>query len=354
MAGAGSPDAVRLLLPVAFAALLAAGCLGGTPPAERATQAIDLCRTAPVTQHTLYFGPALRLQNATAPAGYATGNAFSSGFLTNDLKEWLSDPQGSGLWIVGDVTLEYWVRSTGSPAPLALNPASPGQGYHFFNQFGSDRTFQPAFATEYSDVAPMAGKVDHYTETLRMPEGGFVVEAGDRVRVLLTDLALDSGSGGGHDVLFGGDTPSQVRFTARCWPELRWQGGQVTDEAVSMPANQGLLLGGAANVPKSTAANQARIPVQLPPHTGRLTVKIVEDATAKPVKDDVDINLLDRSGKAVWSIGSPYSDESGTLWADNLAPLFPDGSLTVEVESYSGVDYHGRVTVVAESALALP
>ena len=57
-----------------------------------------------------------------------------------------------------------------------------------------------------------------------------------------------------------------------------------------------------------------------------------------------------RSGRAVWSIGSPYSNETGTLWADNLQAVFPDGTLTVEVDSYSGVDYQGHLTVTAETA----
>jgi hypothetical protein len=296
----------------------------------------------------LYFGPDLRLQEAPAPAGYAPGNAFSSAFLTDDLKQWLSDPVPQGLWLLGNVTLEVWVRSTGSPAPLAANPNAPGQGYHLFDQFGSDRSLQPAFATEYSDVAPMAGKVDHYTETLAMPKGGFVVERGDRVRVLLTDLALDGSDGGGHDVLFGGQTPSQVRFTAHCWPGLRWSDPQtVTDTTVMLPGNQGLLTGA---VPKGPA-NQAKVAVTLPAGTQRLTVKLNQTNDRNPAKDDVDINLLDRSGKAVWSIGSPFSNESGTLWADDLAAAFPDGQLTVEVESYSGVDYTGHLVVTAETAV---
>lgn len=344
MRGAPVGDAMRWTAAV-LAALLAAGCFGPTPQARLASAQAS-CRDGPATEHVLYFGPALRLQDTVPPAGYAPGNAFSSGFATDDLKEWLSDPVPSGLWLLGNVTLEFWVRSTGTPAPLATNPNSPGMGYQFFDQFGSNRTFQPAFATEYSDVAPMAGQVSHYTEVLAMPKGGFVLEAGDRVRVLLTDLALDGSNGGGHDVLFGGQTPSQVRFAAHCWPAARYDPQTLVDQAVSMPGNQGLLTGA---VPKSPV-NQVKVPVNIPPGTQRLTVTLMQTNDRNPAKDDVDVSLLDRSGRGVWSIGSPYSNETGTLWAANLDAAFPDGTLVVEVESYSGVAYTGHLTVTAEGA----
>jgi hypothetical protein len=337
-------------LPALLAVLLFAGCLGGVPSDTKAVQAIASCRELPAAAYTVYFGPAMRLQNTSAPAGYASGNSFSSAFLDNDLKEWLSDPVTAGLWLTGNVTLEYWVRSTGAPAPVAVNRNEPGRGYHLFSQFGSDRSLQPSTAVEYSDIAPMAGTIDHYTETLAMPPGGFVVEAGDRIRVLLTDLALDGPSGGGHDVLFGGDTPSQVRFEARCWPAVHWSDPDtLLDHDVSIPANQGLLTGA---VPKG-ASNQARFPVEVPAGTQRLTITLVQGNDPNPIKDDVDINLLDRSGKAVWSIGSPYSNETGTLWGDNLDAVFPgaEHDLIVEVESYSGVAYQGHLSVVAERAL---
>lgn len=336
-------------VPTALVALLLlAGCLTGFQSDPKAVRAIDRCRASPTFDQVLYFGPALMLVPALPGPGSAPGNAFSSGFLTNDLKEWLSAPQATGLWLVGNVTLDYWVRSTGSPAPLATSTANPGQGYHFFNQFGSDRTLQPSFAREFSDVLPQDGKVDHYTETLAMPVGGFVVEPGDRVRVLLTDLALDSPTGGGHDVLFGGDTPSQVRFTAKCWPTLDWSQSQSQDATVTIPANQGLLTGG---VPKGSA-NQAEVRASIPVGTQRMTISLRQTNDANPAKDDVDISLLDSSGQEVWSIGSPYSDESGTLWYDNIQAAFPDHSLTVQVNSYSGLAYSGRVTVTFSSAQA--
>jgi hypothetical protein len=352
------PDAPgRVVAPVrAFPAVLAvallAGCFGGGPTEENAVAAIADCRMAAPSEQHLYFGPAMGLQVALPPEGFAPGNSFSSGFLTNDLKEWLSEAQPSGLWLVGNVTLDYWVRSSGTPAPLIVGGA-PGEGYHFFNQFGTDRTFQPAYAVEYSDPVTQQGTIDHYVESLALEPGGFVVEPGDRIRVLLTDLALDGANGGGHDVLFGPEHASVLTFTARCWPELQWQPDEVLlDEALSLPANQGLLFGGLAEGRQAGEANRAQFDLTVPPGTGRLNVFLRQTSDMNPVKDDVDITLLDRSGAAAWSIGSPYSDESGTLWLDNLEAKFPSGELTVQVDSYSGVAYTGQLLVTRNIALA--
>lgn len=340
-------DGAVRLFPAALALLLLAGCFGAGPTAAKADAAIASCREAPPVEHVLYFGPSLSLQPTVPPTGSAPGNAFSSGFLTNDLKEWLSAPVAEGLWLDGNVTLEYWVRSTGTPAPLVYGGPA-GEGYHFFNQFGSDRTFQPAYAVEYSEPAPAAGKVDHYNETLQMPAGGFVLEAGDRVRILLTDLAADGQDGSGHEVLFGGGTPSHVRFLARCWPTLSYDDSRLAENSFTLAANQGLLTG---RVPPGPA-NQYKVNLQLPEGADRLTIDLRQTDDRNPVKDDIDVTLLDRSGQPAWSIGSPYSDESGTLWADNLRATFPDGAITVQVDSYSGVAYQGTVTVTASFASA--
>ncbi|MEK6976295.1 MAG: hypothetical protein AABY18_08140 [Candidatus Thermoplasmatota archaeon] len=337
-------------VPVAIlVAILAAGCLQSSPGpnAGAAADAWDDCRQAAPLAYTLFFASGHHLVASVPAAGSEPGNAFSSGFLTNDLKEWLSDPVADGLWLVGDVTLDYWVRSTGSPAPLVIG-GDTGEGYHFFNQFGSDRTLQPSYATEYSTVAPMPGTVDHYTETLPMPEGGFVVEAGDRVRVLLTDLALDGPMGSGHDVLFGGETPSQVRFTAKCFPTLSWPSStRLLDEAVSLPANQGLLTGA---VPPREGSNVQTFRLTLPLDTQRLTIRLTQTDDANPVKDDIDLVLIEVDGNHTWGIGSPYSDERGVLWADNLAAAFPRRDIDVQVNSYSGLAYTGRLVVTAERA----
>ncbi|MEA3203327.1 MAG: hypothetical protein QOI63_1002, partial [Thermoplasmata archaeon] len=253
----------------------------------------------------------------------------------------------AGLWLVGNATLSFWASSAGLPAPVVTS--GTGQGYLFFDQFGSDRSLQPSYATEYGPPYQPAGTVTHYEETLAMPVGGFVVEKGQRVRVLLTDLALEGQDGGGHAILFGGATPSQVRFTARCYPAFAWSGGQVVDQAVLLPGNQGAVTHAAA--PKQ-GVNQARVEVDLPPGTGRLTIHLAQGTDANPGKDDLDLTLLDASGEPLWSIGSPYADESGTLWQDNLAQF--GGHMTVQVDSYSGVAYQGRLTVLAETPRLAP
>lgn len=334
-------------MPVAVLAVAAvlSGCLNGPNPEVAGLEAIADCRDQPAVEHVLYFGPGPRLQETLPPAGFVPGNAFSSGFLTNDLVEWLSEPVVDGLWLVGNVTLDYYVRSTGTPAPLVIG-GEPGTGYHFFNQFGSDRSLQPAYAVEYSDVAPAAGTVDHYNETLELPLGGFVVERGDRVRVLLTDLALDSPSGGGHDVLFGGETPSQVRFTAKCWTHVRWTEVEASQTGITLPANQGLLTGA---IPASQA-NSQEVPFTIPDGVERVSIRLEQTGDSNPVKDDVDIVLLDTARLPAWSIGSPYSDEAGALWLDNLQAYFPGQFFTVQVNSYSGVAYTGALTVTFESA----
>lgn len=337
---------------VGVLALLLSGCVSGGQGGDGTAavlDALDACRDGPGARHTLYFGPGHTLRPEAPAAGAEAGNAFSSGFLTNDLKEWLSAPQVEGLWLVGDVELEYWVRSTGSPAPVVLG-GDPGEGYHFFNQLGSDRSLQPSYTTQYATVAPLPGAVDHYVETFPMPEGGFVVEAGDRVRVLLTDLALDGPGGSGHEVLFGGDTPSQLRFVAKCFPTLSWPESRVlVDEAVSLPGNQGLLTGG---VPPTEGLNLQTVDVAIPSGTQRLSIRLTQTSDPNPaVKDDIDLVLVDgRDANRTWSVGSPYSDERGTLWLDNLQAFAPGGAIQVQVNSYSGTGYEGRLVVTAERA----
>ncbi len=345
-AGEGSGSSMRILFLV-LALAFVSGCLGGSKGGGEPTADADSCATqlAPVQY---YFSAGHSLVNGTVPAkGSEPGNAFSSGFLTNDLKEWLSEPVEVGIYIIGIVTLDYWAESTGSPAPLAIG-GSPGEAYHFFNQFGTDRTLQPSYATEYSSVALMPGDIDHYTASLEMPPGGFFVESGDRLRVLLTDLALDGTEGSGHNILYGGETPSSISFEALCIPTVDWlpgQGGKEQD--ISIAANQGLLTGA---IPAGDN-NRADVGIIVSHATQRMTITLTQTNDRNPVKDDIDIELLDANGTVVWSIGSPYSDEAGTLWGPNLDAIGLRGEATVRVNSYSGFAYTGHVSVVQENAL---
>jgi hypothetical protein len=172
-----------------------------------------------------------------------------------------------------------------------------------------------------------------------------VVEKGQRVRVLLTDLALDGSGGAGNDILYGAGTPSQVRFTARCYPAFSWSGASVKDAPVLIPTSQGAATHA---VPAQQGINRVRIEVPFPPGAQRVTVTLTQTTDPNPAKDDVDMTLLDANGRALWTIGSPYSDESGTLWQDNLAPF--EGHMTVQVDSYSAAAYQGHLSVIAEMA----
>lgn len=345
-----APLARLALAPLLLTAALA-GCLDddstGSGVDPKVLSAVDACRQGPITSTTLFFGPRHTLQRTLPEAGSEPGNAFSSGFLTNDLKEWLGEPAAEGQWLTGEVTVEYWVRNTGSPAPLAVDPTKPGEGYHFFAQFGSDRSLQPAYATQFDTVAPLPDTVEHYIATFTLAEGGFVVEKGDRVRFLLTDLALDGPDGSGHDVLFGGDTPSQVRFSARCYPTLAWTSMTVVDETINLPGNQGLLTGG---IRPTEGFNFQIVAFTFPPGTQRMTVTLTQQDDLNQVKDDIDLVLYEHAGAHEYGIGSPYSDEAGTLWQDNLASHFPYGEIDLQVNSYSGVDYTGRLLVTVETA----
>src|SRR5690349_11571354 len=114
--------------------LLLAGCVSpATPP----TATPASCPGA-LSQHTLFLAGAGDLVAQRPEAGSAPGNGFSGAFLDNRLQEWRSQPAPEGFTVQGNVTLEYWVRFNGSPAPVASGGPT-GKAYQFFNQFGSSR-----------------------------------------------------------------------------------------------------------------------------------------------------------------------------------------------------------------------
>lgn len=325
-----------VLLPVVAAGL--SGCMAGDTPVD--DDAAEGCWDG-VRQYTHWFGPDLGLQDTPpAEAGATPGNGFAEAFATDDMDEWLSAPVPDGLRITGNVSLEYWARNVGTPAPFMLG--DPGEGYHFFNQLGSDRTFQPSYVVEYADAAPMPGSVDHHQQTYPMPEGGFFLEPGDRFRILLTSLVMDDADGAGHEILWGGDMPSQVSFEATCFTPPTYRPAQDSTTDIEIPGNRGLLTGA---VPAEEGTNQQTVPFTLDGTEARLTVSLEQQGDENPVKDDMDLTILDGDGAEVWSIGSPYADESGTLWPANMDALMPPGEYAVRVDSYSGIDYHGTLTV---------
>lgn len=348
MANVVAPACAAMLL-----ALLGAGCLERAEfdASPEVLAALEECRQSPLATSTFYLGPGLTLRHGMPAAGSAPGNAFSSGFLTNDLGEWRSDPLPDGLWLDGTVQVEVWLRSTGTPAPLMVDPDRPGEGYQLFTQFGSDRSLQPGYAVQFDNAFQLPGTVRHYVQNLTLPPGGFVAEPGDRLRLILTDLALDGPGGSGHDVLYGGDTASRLTFTARCFPSIAWQGEVVEDADIVLRGNQGLLTGA---VPQQEGVNVQTVAVTLPINTQRITIRITQHSDVNPVKDDIDLVLTPRGGgEPSYGIGSPYSDEAGTLWVDTLDALFPTGEFDVQVHSYSGLAYEGRLVVSAEHGARL-
>ncbi len=294
----------------------------------------------------MFLGPDQALVPDLPAAGESPGNGFTQGFLTNDLKEWLGAPV-TGLHLEGNVTVEVWVRSEGTPAPIIVGGPT-GQGYHLFNQFGSNRSLQPAYAVEYNTVTPTAGQIDHYTETLALAKGGFVMEPGDRPRLLLTGLTLDGAQGPGQTILWGGDKPSHVTFTSSCWLQQYASAPHdnlYAEADVSLRGNRGLLTGA---IPAMEGFNQATVGFALTHTVARLTIRIEQTGGPRDPKQDIDLSIVDDAGNEVWSIGSPYTDEQGVLWGPNLHAVLPEGIYDVKVNSYSGLDYQGHVTIVQE------
>ncbi len=326
-------------------ASLLAGCLAGDSPADDPDLGAD--DSCGPRAYTFWFQPdgtLAALAEAPAVQTAVPGNGFAEAFLTDDMWEWLSAPLTQGLLLTGNVTVEYWARNIGTPAPVVLG-GSPGEGYHFFNQFGSTASFQPSYAVEYRSAAPPPGTIDHYNQTLEMPVGGFVVEAGEAVRLLLTSLTLDGPDGGGHEIMVGGETPSRVSFMASCFETTGWEFLEQQTHDISLAGNRGLLTGA---VPDDEGTNTATVWFELLPGTTRLTVSITQQDDANPVKDDIDLSLVHESGEELWGMGSPYSDETGRLWADNLAAIGGPGRYGARVDSYSGIAYEGQLTIIQD------
>ncbi len=179
-----------------------------------------------------------------------------------------------------------------------------------------------------------------------MPAGGFVIEKGDRVRVLLTDLALDGPDSAGHDILFGGPTPSSVSFLATCRvAPPRFQSVHKSLTGLTLVGNEGLLTGA---IPAMEGINVVTRPLHVDNETVRITVDLEQNMGPTAPKQDLDVEILDAADAVVWSVGSPYSDEHGTIYEANIAALFPAGDYKVRVHSYSGTYYAGNLAVTTE------
>lgn len=295
-------------------------------------------------ERTLWLGPGHALVEALPAAGRVGGDGFAEAFLNNDLAEWTWPGQDVPMRVVGNLTLTFWSEGNAMPAPIIIG-GGPGEGYHFFNQFGTDRGFIESYAVEYASALPSQDVVS-YTEVFAMPDGGLMVEPGDRLRLLLTNLVLDDAEGDGPSILFGGDTPSRIEFTQTCAQARTWSVLESASTPLSIPFHHGLLTGA---VQPTAGVNHQDVPFTLHAETDRITITMVQGADRNPLKDDMDITVLDGAGQQVWSIGSPYTDEIGTLWRENLGSM-PPGEYVARVNSYSGHAYEGTITVVQEVA----
>ncbi|MES2153614.1 MAG: hypothetical protein V4510_00575 [bacterium] len=333
-----------------FALVWLAGCAHDAPVGPTPPPPVVQCGDETPSAHRYYLGPGMGLNETTPSAGAAPGNGFNEAFLTNDLTTWLSQPVVSGLHIEGNVTLDLWVQVDGQVAPP--DQSSKGDAYTFLNQFGSDRAFQSGYAKEAAPAAMVAG-LAHLNETLRMPAGGFIVEKGDRLRLLITSLVMDTPQGKGTHVLYGGATPSRVTFLARCSPPVEWQIQRYLRQPVVVPASQGgpAHLGGVdclSTVTEPQCINRYDFPFSLENGTQRLRIHLRTASADRVPKSDMDMRLLDTTGKVVYDASTPFANETMVLWADNLAAFAPPGAYVLEADLYGGANYSGLLEVTME------
>ncbi|MGB1585684.1 MAG: hypothetical protein ACPHID_01385 [Thermoplasmatota archaeon] len=293
---------------------------------------------------TLWLGPDHGLYVAPQQDGATAGNGFAEAFLTNDLDEWTFGPFETPVRVTGNATLAFWTQGNNMPAPIVIG-GGPGEGYHFFNQLGTNRGFIESYAIEYASAIGDA-TIRSYEERFVMPEGGMVLEAGDTLRLLLTNLVLDDAESQGPDILWGETYPSALRLNIECTEARTWALLEEESTPLSIPFHAGLLTGA---VPSTAGVNYQDVPFTLGHLTDRLTIRMEQTSTTNPLKDDMDITVLDAAGQQVWSIGSPYSDEIGTRYRENLGTM-PPGAYVVRVNSYSGHAYEGRLTITQEAS----
>lgn len=348
------PARVHRAFAVTLLALLAAGCTQPAVPAVPSATPIVACRDEPAQPYTYFFGPGGSLNTTPSVEGSAPGNGFKQAFLTNDLKTWLSGPVAKGMVIEGNVTLEAWVVVRGMAAPP--DQSRPGMAYTFLNQFGSDRAFQSGYATEQAPVGATPGTV-RLNETIAMPAGGFTVESGDRLRVLVTSLVADAADGPGTIVAYGGKMPSQVRFMAHCSPTVTWQIQRYLRQPVIISGNQG----GPAHLPgidcvasplNDVCPNRFDFPFTLENGTERLRVFLRSPQADRVPKSDIDLRLLDSSGNTVYDASSPFVNETFVLWKPNLDAFLQPGPYIVRCDLYSGGNYSGLLEIALEHDVA--
>jgi len=248
-----------------------------------------------------------------------------------DVQPWLSPPLPTGLRVL-NASLSIQVEGSGPTVP----PDAPDALYV---QVGSDLALASGDAavawTPSTSVAASEGP-------LGLPKGGFTVEAGHRVQLLVTSLV--EGPSGPAQVRLG--NASALRLTAVCAPEREFLAARDFKTPVLLPASQGSFT---HTVPAEEGLNRQTVAFDLPNGTARLRIYL-RQAHPPRVKGDVDFTLLDGLGRVVATAGSPSANETLVLWPENLAALAPPGHYTVRVDSYSATNYAGTLDVVFDEA----
>lgn len=335
------------VLPLVVALLLVAlsGCFGPEDSSDTPPLLVDQEATCDVV---LYLdgsqGP--RLVKDAPAAGSRAGNGFAEAFLTNDMEEWqgsLVEICGTGAWLVeGPIRTILQVESNIAPAPIVLG-GEPGEGYHFFNQLGDDSSgFLQGYDVEYAPILSTPGSVATYEFEYPADPGGWWIASGATIRWLLTSLVLD-GPDFGHKILFGGDNPSRLEFTARKVEPAPLLSKLEEQYDVNLEANQGLLTGA---IPAQEGLNVQHFPFTIYDATAILQIELF-DRSSSMVKGDADLNIQSLNGEPLWSIGSPYSYEAARVHERTLEEIFPPGNYVLEVTGYSTVNYQGTVVVTS-------
>lgn len=320
--------ALALLVPLAGCASGPAGPTTPAPPPHAH------CEDQPFVPRTWFLAAGHALANASGAAGEEPGDDAREAFVAEP-RPWDSAPLAEGIELNGSFAFDLWVRVDG--APLAA-PPTPSMDA-FVVQAGSSRALSSGAASAPAPAAAPPGTVVHLNLTLGLPPGGFVIEQGERVRLLVTSLVA-----GGTTVLVGGGTPSQVRVAARCSEPRDWVEKRTLAFPVLLPASQGSLTHA---VPPQEGVNRLTVPFDLEAGTARLSVLL--RAPAGRVKGDMDLTLLDADGTALYQAASPFANETMVLWPGNVAALLHEGGhYSVRVDSYSGTNYSGRLTIRLE------
>lgn len=333
------PKVIRLF-PVAVAILgfsLLAGCTESPPMPTTSAAPHVHCEDQPFTPRVLYLAEGHRLANASGAASSTPGNDVRETFVAEP-QPWDSEPLAEGLQMNGTVEFELWVRIDGA-APVS---SQPGSSLRFILQAGSDRALSSGTASEEGPAFAPPGTIVHLNLSLPLPEGGFTVEAGQSVRMLAASLVAGSQ---GTTVLHGGDTPSQMRFQARCSEGREWLLRRDLAFPVILPSNQGSFT---QAVPPQEGVNRMTAEFDLEEGTDRLTISL-RQASNPRIKSDMDVTLLDGQGTVLYEAYSPFANETIVLWPENVAALLQTGGhYVVIVDSYSGNNYSGKLTIRME------